>query len=439
MSLMNDALRKQNRERVSGSSYPGSLSRARLSRFAWKWIGGLVALVVLTVGVLYGYSWMPSERETSLLLKTPDKRPAGLVPPPSPASSAPTQPAAADTGPKPADGGPRAAAPAAEIAPPPASSRGIPAADSGATPLEGESPTERLAAKATTTRPQALGNPNRILETEAQPSANQSLAVIPGFEPGPAATANQNSAPHRPAEQTVHPPASDHQPNPARPRLQSERAPAGPPESHQGQAHLYLKALAYHRNGRLADAVRLYRKVLAADPRHAEAMLNLSGIYLQIGNYTDARRLLDRLERQTPRPAGVLLNQAIASIGLDEPDRALVDLDRAAAMSDASPWEIRFHRAVALARLNRHADALALYRAMVRERPTDPVLQFNLATTCDSLGLYRDALIHYNAAMQASSTALSAERETIERRMGILRRYLDGPGGTPSKQRKRYG
>jgi len=124
-----------------------------------------------------------------------------------------------------------------------------------------------------------------------------------------------------------------------------------------------------------------------------------------------------------------VLNLAIAAIGMGSPDNALNYLDRAQAESDASPWDIRFHRAVAFARLDRLPEALALYRTAEMERPDDPRLQFNLAVTCDTLGLYPEALTHYEATLRIPPEPSGTDRQTIIQRIRTIRRYL---GSVPS-------
>jgi tetratricopeptide (TPR) repeat protein len=171
--------------------------------------------------------------------------------------------------------------------------------------------------------------------------------------------------------------------------------------------------------------MRLYRQVLNTRPGHPEAMLNLAAAAMQQGNYIEAHPLLERLERSSQCPQGVLLNLAIVSIGTGAPEQALAYLDRAAATSDASPWEIRFHRAVALARMDRLTEALVLYRAAEAERPDAPGLKFNLAVTCDALGLYSEALAHYKAVLQAATKPSETDRATISQRIRTLGRYID--------------
>jgi tetratricopeptide (TPR) repeat protein len=145
---------------------------------------------------------------------------------------------------------------------------------------------------------------------------------------------------------------------------------------------------------------------------------------MQQGRYSEARLLLDQLLQSPMRPPGVLLNLAIAAIGMQHPDQALAWLDRAQANSDASSWDIRFHRAVAFAQMNRLAEALELFRLAEMERPDDPRVQFNLAITCDEMGLYAQALSHYENALKLSPGPVETERRTMVRRIGTIRRYL---------------
>ena len=244
-----------------------------------------------------------------------------------------------------------------------------------------------------------------------QPRANDRTRSVMPRQPRSAAQPAQSTAPGEPSETTGE---------------WDSGAAARPAPLSDGEGDLfYDKARTYHRNGRLADAIRLYRQALKANHRHPDAMLNLAAAYMQEGNYVDADPLLKQLERSHPRPQGVLLNLAISAIGMGDPERALVDLNRAAALSDASPWEIRFHRAVALAGMNRLPEALVLYREAATERPDDPRLQFNLAVTCDALGIYAEAIAHYEAVLRAPSKPSEADQATITRRIRTIRRHLE--------------
>ena len=245
------------------------------------------------------------------------------------------------------------------------------------------------------------------------------------FEPGPRSTVQvekpPSSTPRRERTQPA-PTSSRAHSTDAKTTVEPVRQPAEPD---QDTELFYKKARSYHRSGRLADAIRFYRQVLKFRPHHPAAMLNLAAATMQTGNYSDALPLLKQLEQSRPRPRGVLLNLAIAAIGVDDPEQALSYLDRASEASDASPWDIRFHRALSFARMNRLPEALVLYRKAETERPDDPRLQFNLAVTCDALGLYPQALVHYEAVLRTDSNRPETDRATLTQRIRTIQRYLD--------------
>ena len=186
----------------------------------------------------------------------------------------------------------------------------------------------------------------------------------------------------------------------------------------------YHKALACHRSGRLAEAARFYRNVLETDANHRQALLNLAAVYIMQGDFNEAQPILKQLEGFDPRPNGVLLNLAITSLGNDDPEAALAYLDQAESAADAPFWQIQFHRALALTRLNRLPEALALYKKVENKRPGDFQVQFNLALTYDSLGDYPQALHYYESVLKADQTS-QQDRSSITRRMEVLRRYLN--------------
>ena len=267
-------------------------------------------------------------------------------------------------------------------------------------------------------------------EAPVQPASREPDAVSRAFEPGPVQKPNTGEKTRSLVSRQTPLPAQ-HAPSPAPGESEAvggrntDAAVRKTVPSDRDDDLFYKKARAYHRSNRLDDAIRLYRRVLHTTSNHPGATLNLAAAYMQQGNFIAAHPLLKRLEQSSPRPQGVLLNLAIASIGMDAPEKALADLDRAAAQSDASPWEIRFHRSVALARMNRLPEALALYREAARERPDDPRLQFNLAITCDALGLYPEAISHYEAVLRAPAPPSETDKATIISRIRTIGRYLN--------------
>jgi thioredoxin-like negative regulator of GroEL len=146
-------------------------------------------------------------------------------------------------------------------------------------------------------------------------------------------------------------------------------------------------------------------------------------VYIEQGNFNEAAPILKHLEGLDPRPNGVLLNLAITSLGNNDPEAALSYLDQAEETADTSFWQIQFHRALALARLNRLSEALSLYKKVESKRPGDYRVQFNLALTYDALEDYPQALDYYEKMLKADQTS-EKDRSSIVRRVELLRRYL---------------
>lgn len=78
----------------------------------------------------------------------------------------------------------------------------------------------------------------------------------------------------------------------------------------------YWLGLTAVRAGRPAQGIFALERVLAADPNHAGARLELASAYVQLGQADAARRELDRLEQLAPPPAAAeriaQLNKAVA-------------------------------------------------------------------------------------------------------------------------------
>jgi len=416
MSLMNDALRKKSREQpthpavVTLSGAPNHLYSSR------RWVVVLGMLLTL-VAALVGFQWIQAGSVQSLSVQhIGSLAPQLELDPPAHRGPTSEEPAVAIDRPEPAQ---RPAAitdvdsdrhgAAAAVAP---------TADSTRLPAQFEAATAAA-------RPSAAA----MAVAESPPAGHSTppidtAALVHGWEPIAQTPVRTETMPNQPP-----PLPSGLKPSRSSP---NETAQSTTAETKSAATPFFLKALTYHRDGRLSEAVRLYQQTLRSDPHHQEAALNLSAAYIAQGDHQLAQPILRRLETTTPRPDGVLLNLAITAIGTGAPEKALDYLDQAAATSDAPPWEIHFHRATALARLNRLTEALTLYLEVQIERPDHPDLQFNLAVTCDALGRYSEALGHYRSFLQLLPAATAAEAAQINQRIRTLERYL-GAGRTALK------
>jgi tetratricopeptide (TPR) repeat protein len=60
--------------------------------------------------------------------------------------------------------------------------------------------------------------------------------------------------------------------------------------------HNYLGLIA-HADGRYGEAIKAFKKALKANPRYTEAMLNLSILYNDLGQYENAKKLVNKTRK----------------------------------------------------------------------------------------------------------------------------------------------
>jgi tetratricopeptide (TPR) repeat protein len=198
---------------------------------------------------------------------------------------------------------------------------------------------------------------------------------------------------------------------------------AKPLPSHEEDI-FYQKALRYHRADKLDQAIQMYRQVIRVNPDHRDALFNLSSAYLQLAAYSDAYPLLKQLEMSDHRNPDILVNLAIAEIGLGRPAEAIHLLDSAANQCEEPQFGIYFHRAAALSHLGKLEEARICYKKAEKLNTSHNNLIFNLAVLSDKLQRYDDAIHYYGIFMQQNNTLPPHEKKNIEARIRSLQAYL---------------
>ena len=131
---------------------------------------------------------------------------------------------------------------------------------------------------------------------------------------------------------------------------------------------MFSEAKAHHGAGRLAEAERLYRKLVRKAPRHGEAWYALGTLCLQQGDAGAAIEALHRAVRLHPANADGHLNLGHAWMLLDDLEAACASFDRAASLAPEVA-ETHFALGFAAARRGRPAAAEAAYRRALELRP----------------------------------------------------------------------
>ncbi len=133
-------------------------------------------------------------------------------------------------------------------------------------------------------------------------------------------------------------------------------------------AAVFARALSAHQAGRLAEAEALYRRVLEAEPRHAEALRLLGLIALAAGDAPSAVRLISESARLAPRnpETEAQLGLALKAAGRLPEAAAHLETARRLAPEDA---EILANLAAALRAAGRIAEGARRIRQSVALAP----------------------------------------------------------------------
>jgi tetratricopeptide (TPR) repeat protein len=186
----------------------------------------------------------------------------------------------------------------------------------------------------------------------------------------------------------------------------------------------YQKALSYHREEKLDQAIQMYKQVIRVNPDHRDALFNLSSAYIQLAAYSDAYPLLKQLEASEHRNPDILVNLAIAEIGLGRPAEAVHLLDLAANQCEEPQFGIFFHRAAALSQLGKLEEARISYKKAEKLNSSHDYLIFNMAVLSDKLQRYDDAIHYYGKFLQQNRTLPPHDKKNIEARIRSLHVYL---------------
>lgn len=129
-----------------------------------------------------------------------------------------------------------------------------------------------------------------------------------------------------------------------------------------------VEAFTSHQAGRLADAERLYRRILAAQPDHSDGLYLLSVISYQRGDYAQALDQIDLALDKNPDNSLVWNQRGLTLHRLKRFEDAVASYDRALAVWRDHP-EALCNRGAALYELRRFDEAVASYERALAVRP----------------------------------------------------------------------
>jgi tetratricopeptide (TPR) repeat protein len=161
----------------------------------------------------------------------------------------------------------------------------------------------------------------------------------------------------------------------------------------------FAEAVQRYRAGRLAEAERLCRQLLARAPGHAQALHLLGTIALQTGRPADAVAPLASALAQQPRDGAIHNLLGTAYLQLERHAEA-VDSLRTSIGLDPGRAEAHCALGVALAALNQSDEAIAAFRASLDLDPDMPQAHFNLAGLFAARQRGPEAIAHYREVLR---------------------------------------
>ncbi len=159
------------------------------------------------------------------------------------------------------------------------------------------------------------------------------------------------------------------------------------------------KAIALHRSGQLAEAERLYRELLAADPRDFTAQHLLGVIHAQQGRNKEALRGINAALTLKPDDAEAHLNRANVLKGLGRAQEALEGYARALELKPGWP-QAENNRGTVLQAQGRYEEALAAYDRALASAPDYAEALNNRGSVLQDLKRPAEALEAYDRALR---------------------------------------
>jgi tetratricopeptide (TPR) repeat protein len=159
----------------------------------------------------------------------------------------------------------------------------------------------------------------------------------------------------------------------------------------------FQTALSLHQQGRLAEAEKLYAKILQTAPHHFGALNLLGVIACQNRAYERAVRLIAKAISINPDVAAAHSNLGAALRGLNRFEEALVSCDKAIALR--SDYAEAYHnRGLVLRELSRLEDAVLTYDKVISLKP-DCEAFYHRGNALAELKRFEEALASYDKAI----------------------------------------
>lgn len=163
-----------------------------------------------------------------------------------------------------------------------------------------------------------------------------------------------------------------------------------------------MLGVIYHQTGQFSKAISFFQRALKINPNYTEALLNLSVLHNDLGEYKAARQLLAKSKKNLERSGdkidpfvkGKLANKhaemgdLYRGVGLYE--RAVREFNTALGLAPHY-CDIRYRMAVCLREEGKKQEALKEFQKIIREKPAYIDAQIQIGITLFSQGKKKEA------------------------------------------------
>lgn len=183
-------------------------------------------------------------------------------------------------------------------------------------------------------------------------------------------------------------------------------------------------ALGCHKAGALGDAVKAYREVIALDPAHVPARLNLAALFYDGRKYGKALDLYRAVHALDPASAPALSGIAACLCVIGEIDEALALYEQAHA-ADPQSAAVLSNYGDGLNCAGRHEEAVEKLTAALALEPNHAMAHCNLGTAYGAMGRVEDAIAEYRHAV-ALAPSFWAARKNLGAALVMIGAFAEG-------------
>ncbi len=184
------------------------------------------------------------------------------------------------------------------------------------------------------------------------------------------------------------------------------------------KADLLQQAIEHHQAGALQQAADIYQRMLATDPKHADANHLLGLIAHQCGNQEAALQLILHAIESNPSHHIYFCNLGIVRMALEQWDDAITAFQTAIRLN-LGDLKAHINLGIALERTGRNNEALAAYQKALSIAPNDTEILNKLGNAYAQLKRMEEATTSFQKALQLNPASVATLNS-----LGIMHRDI---------------